>query len=86
MMTCGRNSIHASRATFLKQIVFIIIIIITIIIIAVVDDVNTIINNIIINDIVVQKQNISQNREATTHKLKHLSSDNGKTSCRKKVT
>lgn len=85
MMTCGRNSIHASRATFLKQIVFIIIII-TIIIIAVVDDVNTIINNIIINDIVVQKQNISQNREATTHKLKHLSSDNGKTSCRKKVT
>lgn len=85
MMTCGRNSIHASRATFLKQIVFIIIII-TIIIIAVVDDVNTIINNIIINDIVIQKQNISQNREATTHKLKHLSSDNGKTSCRKKVT
>lgn len=85
MMTCGRNSIHASRATFLKQIVFIIIII-TIIIIAVVDDVNTIINNIIINNIVVQKQNISQNREATTHKLKHLSSDNGKTSCRKKVT
>lgn len=85
MMTCGRNSIHTSRATFLKQIVFIIIII-TIIIIAVVDDVNTIINNIIINDIVIQKQNISQNREATTHKLKHLSSDNGKTSCRKKVT
>lgn len=85
MMTCGRNSIHASRATVLKQIVFIIIII-TIIIIAVVDDVNNIINNIIINDIVVQKQNISQNREATTHKLKHLSSDNGKTSCRKKVT